>query len=230
MYALVLAGGKGERLRPHTDAVPKPMVPINGRPLLDYHVAWLLRGGVTDIVFLTRYLAGVIEDHFGDGSAAGFRAHYSVEDHPLGRGGAMKQGYGLVPAGERTVIGTNGDVITEQPLRDIVARHEEASAAATVMLTSLVSPYGLVETDDAGMIRDFREKPVLPYWLNAGVYALTPAFFDLCPEEGDHEDSAFPELARRGQLAGFKSEHYWQAVDSIKDLNAVSERLAVSAR
>jgi NDP-sugar pyrophosphorylase family protein len=225
MYALVIAGGKGERLRPHTDTVPKPMVPLNGRPLLDYHVEWLMRGGVTDVVFLTRYLAEVIEDHFGDGSTYGFRAHYSVEDHPLGRGGALKLGYEKVPRDENLIIGTNGDVISEQPLEEIVAAHKRAGAAATVMLTKLVSPYGLVESEEDGWIREFREKPPLPYWLNAGVYVLTPDFFTLCPEEGDHEDSTFPELARQKRLLGFRSEHYWKAVDSVKDMNEASERL-----
>ncbi|MEX2236663.1 MAG: nucleotidyltransferase family protein [Dehalococcoidia bacterium] len=229
MYALVLAGGKGERLRPHTDTVPKPMVPLNGRPLLDYHVEWLRQGGVTDVVFLTRYLAEVVEDHFGDGSRFGISAHYSVEDHPLGRGGALKLGYAQVPADEIEIIGTNGDIITEQPLAEIIDAHRRNRAAATVMLTKLVSPFGLVETDDRGWVRDFREKPQLPYWLNAGVYVLTPEFFALCPEEGDHEDSTFPELARRGRLLGYKTERYWQAVDSIKDLNVVAERLAVPA-
>jgi NDP-sugar pyrophosphorylase family protein len=228
MYALVLTGGMGERLRPHTDTVPKPMVPLNGRPLLEYHVEWLIGGGVTDVVFLTRYLAEVVENHFGDGARFGFRARYSVEDHPLGRGGALKLGYQHVPSNEAIVIGTNGDVFTEQPLSEIVTAHRRSEPAATVLLTNLVSPYGLVETDASGLITDFREKPTLPYWLNAGVYVLTPEFFQVCPNEGDHEDSAFPELASRGRLLGFKSERYWQAVDSIKDLNAVSQRLAAA--
>jgi NDP-sugar pyrophosphorylase family protein len=228
MYALVLAGGMGERLRPHTDSVPKPMVPLNGRPLLEYHVEWLVAGGVTDVVFLTRYLAEVVEDHFGDGSRFGFHAHYSVEDHPLGRGGALKLGYRQVPADEATVIGTNGDVFTEQPLSEVIKAHRQSVPAATVLLTNLVSPYGLVETDASGLITEFREKPTLPYWLNAGVYILTRDFFELCPDEGDHEDSTFPELASEGRLLGFKSERYWQAVDSIKELNAVSRHLSAA--
>ena len=225
MYALVIAGGMGERLRPHTDTVPKPMVPLNGRPLLEYHVEWLMRGGVTDVVFLTRYLAEIVEDHFGDGSRHGFRAHYSVEDHPLGRGGALKLGYEKVPSGEELVLGTNGDVVSEQPLSEMIEAHSNAGATATVMLTKLISPYGLVESDEAGWINEFREKPPLPYWLNAGAYVLSPEFFPLCPEEGDHEDSTFPELARQQRLLGFKTERYWRAVDTIKDMNEVSERL-----
>jgi NDP-sugar pyrophosphorylase family protein len=225
MYALVIAGGKGERLRPYTDSLPKPMVPLNGRPLLEYHVEWLMRGGVTDVVFLTRYLAEVVEQHFGDGSKYGFRAHYSVEGRPLGRGGALKLGYSHVPPDEAPIVGTNGDVITEQPLAEMIEAHSRSGATATVMLTKLVSPYGLVESDDAGWIREFREKPALPYWLNAGVYALSPQFFPLCPDEGDHEDSTFPQLAEQGRLLGFKTDRYWRSVDSVKDMNEVSERL-----
>jgi NDP-sugar pyrophosphorylase family protein len=148
-----------------------------------------------------------------------------VEDHPLGRGGALKLGFEKVPAEEPLVIATNGDVISEQPVDEIVEAHKKAGAVATVMLTKLVSPYGLVESDEEGWIREFREKPPLPYWLNAGVYVLTPEFFPLCPEEGDHEDSTFPLLAEQRRLLGFKSERYWKSVDSVKDMNEVAERL-----
>ena len=92
MYALILAGGKGERLRPLTDTLPKPMVPVCGKPILEHQVEWLKRGGVTDVVFLAGYRADAIQEHFGDGSAFGINAHYSVEDSPLGRGGAIKAG------------------------------------------------------------------------------------------------------------------------------------------
>ena len=112
MYALVLAGGRGERLRPLTDTTPKPMVPLLGKPILWHQVEWLKKGGVTDIVFLAGYRWEAIKEFFGDGSAYGFRAHYSVEDSPLGRGGAIRKGMSLVPEEEERVVVTNGDIIT----------------------------------------------------------------------------------------------------------------------
>ena len=97
MYALILAGGKGERLRPLTDTVPKPMVPVHGQPILWHQIEWLKTGGVTDVVFLAGYRWQVIKDFFGDGRNFGIRAHYSVEDTPLGRGGSDKAGFPTGP-------------------------------------------------------------------------------------------------------------------------------------
>lgn len=225
LYALVLAGGRGERLRPLTENVPKPMVPVNGRPLLEYHVQWLRAGGVTDVVFLCGHLSEVVETHFGDGSAFGFRAHYSVEEEPLGRGGAFRLGAGHLPPDEEFAIGTNGDVLTEQPLPPLVAAHRRRAAAATIMLTPLVSPYGVVRTTRGGWVQRFQEKPVLPHWINAGVYVLGWEFFRRLPAVGDHEDTTFPALASEGKLLAFRSSAYWKSVDSMKDLSEVRARL-----
>ena len=125
MYALILAGGKGERLRPLTDSLPKPMVPVCGKPILEHQVEWLKAGGVTDVVFLAGYRWEAINDHFGDGEDFGINAHYSVEDSPLGRGGAIKMGYSKVPETEDTVAVLNGDIITTETLDNLSARHRE---------------------------------------------------------------------------------------------------------
>ena len=92
MYALILSGGMGERLRPLTNDIPKPMAPVNGKPILWYQIEWLKLAGVTDVVFLAGYRWESIKEYFGDGADFGFNAHYSVEDSPLGRGGAIRNG------------------------------------------------------------------------------------------------------------------------------------------
>ena len=120
MYALILAGGRGERLRPLTDTLPKPMAPLCGKPILWHQVQWLKTGGVTDFVFLAGYRWESIQEFFGDGSAHGIRAHYSVEETPLGRGGAIRKGLALVPKNETYVIVTNGDVISAEGLGKLV--------------------------------------------------------------------------------------------------------------
>lgn len=223
MYALVLAGGKGERLRPYTDDRPKPMVPVAGKPILEYQIEWLRAGGVTHVVLLCGYLHEVIRDYFGDGSRWGLHIEHVVEDHPLGRGGAFKLGFQRVPKGEETVIGTNGDNIHTQPLREMIAAHKATRAAATIMLVTLRSPYGIAVLD-GNRITGFQEKPELPYWLNAGAYVFSGEVEPLLPKEGDLEDSTFPELARRGRLYAFQSRSYWRPIDTVKDLSEAAER------
>ncbi|MEE3249516.1 MAG: nucleotidyltransferase family protein, partial [Chloroflexota bacterium] len=222
MYAFILAGGKGERLRPLTDTLPKPMVPVCGKPILEHQVEWLKMGGVTDVVFLSGYRADAIEDHFRDGKDFGINAYYSVEDSPLGRGGAIKAGFPNIPSNEDTVAVLNGDVITEEPLDRLTAVHRErksdnSSHMATIMVVPMVSPYGLVDIDPSDMIIGFREKVEMEHWINAGVYVFDRYIVDELPDLGDHETSTFPRLADVGQLAAVRSRKFWQSVDSFKD-------------
>lgn len=226
MYALVLAGGRGERLRPITDTRPKPMVEVCGKPILDYQVRWLRHFGVTDVVFLVSYKWEVVNAHFGDGGAYGLRCHYSVEESPLGRGGGIRQGLGMVPRSEPLVLATNGDVVSDLDLGDMLRRHRETGALATDLLVPFTSPYGVARLTKAGMIAGFREKPVLPYWINGGVYVLDRSLEERFPQKGDHEDTTFPELAREGRLAGYTSRAPWKSVDSFKDMRE-AEPIAV---
>jgi NDP-sugar pyrophosphorylase family protein len=226
LYALIIAGGEGERLRPLTNDRPKNMVPVLGKPIAEHQLEWLRAGSVTDILFLCRYKADVLQAHLGDGAAFGMRIGYSVEAEPLGRGGALKLAFGLLPPGETNVIACNSDILTDQPLSDLVDFHEAKRATATVMLSPLRSPFGIVEVTDEGRIESFREKPVLPHWVNAGIYVLSRKFFSYLPDKGDHETSAFPELASQGRLFGFKSSAYWRPVDSIKDLSEAEKELS----
>ncbi len=233
MYALILAGGQGERLRPLTDNLPKPMVPIAGKPILAHQVDWLKKGGVTDVVFLAGYRWQAIEDYFGDGQAFGIRVRYSLEDSPLGRGGAIRRGMSLVPETHQTTVALNGDVITQESLETLLVRHQACKDAnpehlATIMVTPMVSPYGLVDTDDSDRVVGFREKVQMPHWINAGVYVLERAILPELPEIGDHENDAFPRLAVAGRVSAFKTREFWRSVDSFKDLREAEEFLGPS--
>jgi NDP-sugar pyrophosphorylase family protein len=202
------------------------MVPVLGKPIVEWQLEWLAKGGVTDVVLLCGYKAEVLQKHLGEGSAYGVRIQYSLEDEPLGRGGALKQGAALLGEDVGPVVACNGDILTYQPLAELVAYHQEQSATATVMLTPLRSPYGVVDVQDNGRIDSFREKPELPYWINGGIYVLSREFFALLPDKGDHETTTFPQLASEGRLYGFKSREYWRPVDSIKDLAEAEKELA----
>ena len=230
MYALILAGGKGERLRPLTDTLPKPMAPVAGRPILERQLAWLKEGGVEGGVFLAGYRWEAIRSHFGDGSRHGVRVSYSVESSPLGRGGAIKQGFPLAPPDDEPVVVTNGDIITRQPLREIVDFHRESSArgngpGVTLLAVPMISPYGLVDMDDSGGVVGFREKVELPHWINGGVYVFDREVFAEFPDLGDHEVETFPRLAQEGRIAAFRTRSFWTSIDSFKDLREAEDFL-----
>ncbi len=218
MYALIVAGGEGERLRPLTSERPKPMIQVADKPILEHQIRWLVGEGVSDVILLCGYKAEVIQEHFGDGSRFGLRVQYSLEQEPLGRGGALKLGARLLPPDEELALGLNGDILTNQPLTPLLRYHRQKGATATVMLTRLRSPYGITRGDRAGHITAFEEKPLLPHWINAGVYVLTADFFRRLPDRGDHERTTFPELAAEGKLFGYHSRAYWRSIDTFKDL------------
>ena len=229
MHAIILAGGKGERLRPLTGDRPKSMVLLLGKPILEYQVDWLRDNGVTDIIIACGYLHEVIEEYFADGGRWGVRVRYSVEDEPLGRGGGLKLAHRLVPADAPFVIGANGDNVHTQPLAPMIRQHQRTGAIATLLLTQLRSPYGIVQ-QRGKHITGFREKPLLPHWLSAGAYVLDRAFFADLPDVGDHEDALFPRLAAEGRLYGFRSHSYWKAIDTVKDLNEAADQLSAQAK
>ncbi|MBM3939776.1 MAG: nucleotidyltransferase family protein [SAR202 cluster bacterium] len=222
--ALVLAGGKGERLRPLTDDRPKPMVPVGDRPLIEYHLRWLASNGVRRAILLVGYKQEVIRQHFAVERVPGLTVECVGEDRPLGRGGAIRNGFEVADVHDELIIATNGDVVSEQPIADMLALHRETNALVTVLLTRMVSPFGVVEVDDAQMITSFREKPVLSFWINGGAYVLSREALLRFPREGDHETLLFPDLARSGRIAGFKSEAYWKSVESAKDLRELADR------
>ena len=230
MYALILAGGQGERLRPLTDTLPKPMVPVGGKPILEHQTEWLQAIGVTDVVFLAGYRWEAIKEHFGDGSGFGIRALYSVEDTPLGRGGAIRKGFSQVPKDSGPVAVLNGDIVTLEDPRALLQRHQAKLAAnsshlATIMVIPMVSPYGLVEINQSGDVVDFREKVEMPHWINGGVYIFERDIVPELPELGDHETSTFPQLAQSGRISAYESRAFWRSVDSLKDLREAEEGL-----
>ncbi len=218
MWSLIIAGGKGERLLPLTANTCKPMVPIAGKPLLHHQTSWLIRNGITDVIFLSGYMAEKIEDYFGDGADFGFNAHYSPEDSPLGRGGAVKQGMKRLPESVGEAIVINGDIITPQNLQPIIALHRETEATATLMLTPYISEFGIVDIDESDSVTGFIEKGQLPFWINAGIYVFQREIQRLLPDIGDHETETFPHLASCHQMRGYRSSAPWVSVDSFKNI------------
>ncbi|MFC1466525.1 MAG: NDP-sugar synthase [Candidatus Brachytrichaceae bacterium NZ_4S206] len=207
--ALILAAGEGTRLRPLTLERPKPMVPIAGRPLLDYTVGWLRDHGITDIAINLHYKPEVIVQHFGDGSAFGVRIHYSHEPKILGTAGAARKIKTWVDG--RPLIVVYGDVLTDLDLYALLNHHAQMSerdtaTAVTMSLYHVPNPteVGLVGMDDAGKVNRFLEKPkpseVFTDLANAGILVLQPEALELIPEDTfcDFGMHIFPMLLQAG--------------------------------
>ena len=133
------------------------------------------------------YRHDVIQDYFGSGGEIGVQIEYAIEREKLGTGGGLKLALGAADASDPFILATNGDILTDMDISSIVDVHVGGGNTATISLTQLQSPYGIVESNEAHKVTAFHEKPLLPYWLSAGIYALSPAIRDLLPDKGDHE-------------------------------------------
>ena len=220
MQALILAGGKGTRLRPLTMHTPKPIVPIANRPLLVYQLELLKRAEVRDVILSLSYQPQKIEDKLLDGTDHRVRISYTVEAVPLGTAGAFRNAAGLI---RETTVVLNGDVLTDINLSEVLERHRERDAAATIVLAPVPNPteYGFVETDDAGRVKRFVEKPepeeVTADTINAGIYVLEPRVLDYIPEGEPFmfEYDVFPKLLEAGEaFYGYTWRGYWRDVGS----------------
>jgi NDP-mannose synthase len=174
MIAVVLAGGEGRRLRPYTLTIPKPMMPVGDRPILECVVAQLRSAGIDDIVFATGHLGEIIRGHFGDGRAFGVSIRYSTEAHPLGTAGPLD----LVRARlDRTFVVVNGDILADFDFRAIVDEHRRTASDATLVLVRHAEAidFGVVGLDEHGNVESWMEKPVVERLVSAGACVLEPA-------------------------------------------------------
>jgi len=226
LKAVILAGGLGKRLRPITEEMPKPLIPVLGRPIIEWQIEWFKEYGVREFVVCAGYLKEKIVETLGNGSRLGVKIGYVVEEEPLGTGGAIKNAEVFLRS-ESGFFVVNGDVITDLDPTELILEEGDPSVIASIALVPLPSPYGIIDVDGEGNILAFREKPVLEdYWINAGVYFFRPAIFEYLPEIGDIEKTAFPELAKSRKLRGIKYRGVlWKSIDTHKDLEETEKLL-----
>lgn len=220
MKAVILAGGKGSRLYAVTRGeVPKPMVPLGGRPVLEWLILRLRQSGIRHICCTLQCLPDQIRDHFGDGSAFGVHMEYRQETQPLGTAGAVKNCRDFV--GNEPFFVLSGDGVFDFDLRPLMEAHRRHESAVTMALSPLASPlsYGLALTDRVGRIRGFIEKPVwekvVTDLVNTGIYVLSPAVLDAVPpgQPYDFARDLFPRLMDMGKpLFGLPMEGYWRDI------------------
>ncbi|HYC12465.1 MAG TPA: nucleotidyltransferase family protein [Nitrososphaerales archaeon] len=225
--AIVLAGGLGMRLRPLTDDRPKALIPVNGRPISEYQLEWLTKeGGIDSVVFACGYKWERLKEHFG-ANFKGTPIGYSVEDEPLGTGGALRRALATGQS-EDVVVVTNGDIITDLPLKRMVEAHRQAGEiSASMMVVPYRSRFGVVKIDKLRMVRGFEEKAAFPdVWINGGVYLLNSRRLQrTLPEKGDIERETFPKLVEHGELLSYPYYGTWWFVDSMKDLRELEESM-----
>ncbi|HEV8251376.1 MAG TPA: nucleotidyltransferase family protein [Gaiellaceae bacterium] len=223
MEALILAGGKAERLGDAAQGKPKALVDVAGCPLAVYQVRQLVAAGVDRVI--VSCAAGMEEEFVAALDGLGAEIVPVPEAEPLGRGGGLR----LAATARREsgpVYALNGDELVDIDLRRMVARHVERGGAATIALAPLLSPFGIVELDDDDTITGFTEAPRLPHWVSVGVYVLDDEALARLPERGDHEQTTFPELAGERKLLGWRHEGTWLTVNTPKQLRLAAEFVA----
>ena len=216
MKALILAGGLGKRLKPITDYVPKPLIPINNIPIIEWQIRYLKKFGIKDFVFCTGYKTEQIENYLKTKNNFGCKIKFSKEDSPLGTGGALKKAGREVK--EKSFFVMNGDVITNINLNKLKSKLNSIAAI------QLRTKFGIMKVSNDKVV-SFGEKKIIPdLWMNAGIYHLSREIIKDLPKKGDIEKTTFPKYAKKGKLNNIKFEKvFWHSIDSHKDIEECSK-------
>ncbi len=215
MQVLILCGGRGKRLQPFTRDKPKSLLEILGKPIIEYQIDFFKRHGIKDIILCTGYKHELFEERYPD-------LIHSVEKRELGTAGAVKNAEKLI---KEDFIVTNGDNIFSFNFQKMLKKFEDVRNPLLV-LTQLVSPYGVVEVEGERVV-DFKEKPVLKHWINAGITVFTHESLDYFPKQGMLEYDVYPKLVKDRKLFAFKLREgsFWFAIDTPKDLEMAQKFL-----
>lgn len=224
MKGVILAGGFGKRLKPITDNVPKPMIEILDKPIIEWQIQLLAKNNIREIIICVGYLKEQIIDHIASGNRFNVKVAYTVEEEPLGTGGALKNTYSLLKDEKEGFFMINGDILTNIDFK-ILADKNKTNTLAVVPLNS---PYGIVDFDEQLNVTGFKEKPhIQDKWINAGIYFFNEDVFNYLPDKGNIETTALPEMANQQKLKAKKFENsFWKSIDSHKDIEESSKELA----
>lgn len=218
---IIMAGGKGTRLRPLTLVRPKPMIPLANKPIIEYTVDRLKKFGFNDIIMTLNYMSTNIKNYFKDGSKFGIDIRYSVEKWPLGTGGSVKKAEKYI---DDTFMVVSGDILTDVDFKDVLRFHKEKGALATIVLTEVEDPshFGIAVMDKENKIKEYLEKPspedVFSNVANTGIYIFEPEIFDFFDgkegqKEVDFSNDIFPEVIRKDAgIYGYIFNGYWNDV------------------
>lgn len=223
MKAVLMAGGQGTRLRPLTSNLPKPMVPILNKPVMEHIIELLKAHSIEETVVTLQFMPQVIRNYFGDGADHDIAINYSVEEVPLGTAGSVKNAAAKL---DDTFLVISGDALTDIDLGAVVKHHRETGAMATITLKRVENPleFGIVIVDEDGKVERFLEKPswgeVFSDTINTGIYVLEPEIFDYIPknQEVDFSKDVFPRLLEDGKpMFGYIADGYWKDIGNLEE-------------
>jgi len=220
MEAIILAGGKAERLGDAAGGKPKSLVEVAGRPLAAYQVGRLARAGVSRVIISCADGQGSLFER--ELAGLGVEIVVAEEKERLGRGGGIK-----FAAQQRRedgdVLALNGDELVAVDFDALLDRHRALGGLATITVARPKSQFGMVDLDDADVVRGFEEAGRVPYWVNCGIYALSAEALARFPDKGDHESTTFPALSGEGTLRAYRHEGVWLTVNTPKELRVAAE-------
>lgn len=222
MEAIILAGGKAERLGDAAGGRPKSLVDIAGKPLIAYQIGRLANAGVQRVI--VSCVAGQGDAFRAELRDAPVEIACAEEPERLGRGGGIR----FAAAARETsgdVFALNGDELVDVDFGALLAKHQGTDAAATISVARPKSQFGMVDLADDDVVTGFTEVGRVPYWVNCGIYVLSEEAIERFPERGDHETTTFPELVREGRLRAYRHEGLWLTVNTPKELRAAVEHV-----
>lgn len=217
MKVVILAGGLGTRLRPLTFSIPKPLLPVGEKPILEIILSKLKSYGLTDIIIAVGYKSELIKTYFGNGSKFGVDIEYIDEDKPLGTAGplsSLKEKFEI----KEPILIMNGDILTKLDFRKMVDFHIKNNADITVGIKEheQKTPFGVIDLDE-NKIKNIKEKPILTFNISAGIYVLNPSILDIVPKNTSYQ---MPDLIKNAmdkdkKVLGYKINEYWMAVEHM---------------
>ena len=214
MKAIILAGGRGKRLRPITDYVPKPLIPIRNIPIIEWQIKYLKKFGISEVIICSGYKTKMIENYLNN-KKLGIKITFSIENKPLGTGGAIKKAGKKIKDNSFLVI--NGDTITNIDLKKVMKK--ENSIASIQLRTK----FGILQTEQNKIIKFDEKKEIMDLWMNAGIYHLNKETIKELPNIGDIEKTLFPDYAKKEKLTIVKFiKSKWYSIDSFKDMEECS--------
>ncbi|MFD8335559.1 NDP-sugar synthase [Streptomyces solisilvae] len=217
--AIILAGGRAERMRPYSDAMPKALMPIGGLAMITRQLLHLERNGIVHVVISSHYQHRKISEHVGGGSPYALNVRHAVDPYPLGTAGAVRYAHQALEDPARPFLVVNGSVSTDMPLVPFFERHAQARASATMALVRYTSERPVAMESDNGRIRALPKVQLLPYWTDSGLTVLQPYTVKMLPEVGEITDM-FETVAAEGLLAAYHApdEVFWRELATVGDL------------